>query len=62
MSRVNWVTYYAAVWLCRTVDRNVFIIVGQDVINYVNLHPLEVVFRYRGPQLQLGENDLVSLI
>ena len=31
-----------------------------SLITYLNFHPLEVVFRYRDPQLQVGENLIVS--
>ena len=27
--------------------------------SYLNFHPLEVVFRYREPQLQVGENVFI---
>ena len=35
---------------------NNFISPYADKLIYLNLHPLEVVSRYRDPQLQVGEN------
>ena len=34
-----------------------------SVLSNLNIHPLEVVSRYRDPQLQVGEiNHIISLI
>ena len=30
--------------------------IGSAILNNLNFHPLEVVSRYRDPQLQVGEN------
>ena len=40
---------------CSLIRRNLF----PAELDYLNIHPLEVVSRYRDPQLKVGENNCI---
>ena len=40
---------------CSLIRRNLF----PAELDYLNIHPLEVVSRYRDPQLKVGENNFI---